>query len=151
MSKQKRRGGWVVNETDFGSWGPMFSNSTNDCTALHCTSLSLSPFPSRKHIILTFLNPLLYSKTGVHMGYTLFFFFLLKNIDCGYLLELPRRGSSNEYPQSMFLSRNMKNISFWKFSFWWWNFLYIWIGVFSQCTSLIWFKLSWKMWNTKLI
>ena len=25
-----------------------------------------------------------------------------QNIDCGYLLELPRRGSSNEYPQSMF-------------------------------------------------
>ena len=31
------------------------------------------------------------------------------NIDCGYLLELPRRGSSNEYPQSMFLSSNKKN------------------------------------------
>ena len=26
-----------------------------------------------------------------------------QNIDCGYLLELPRQGSSNEYPQSMFL------------------------------------------------
>ena len=25
-----------------------------------------------------------------------------QNIDCGYLLELPRRGGSNEYPQSMF-------------------------------------------------
>ena len=25
-----------------------------------------------------------------------------QNIDCGYSLELPRRGSSNEYPQSMF-------------------------------------------------
>ena len=31
------------------------------------------------------------------------------NIDCGYLLEPPRRGSSNEYPQSMFLSRNKNN------------------------------------------
>ena len=31
-----------------------------------------------------------------------------QNIDCGYLLEPPRRGSSNEYPQSMFLSRNIK-------------------------------------------
>ena len=28
--------------------------------------------------------------------------FLLKNIDCGYSLEPPRRGGSNEYPQSMF-------------------------------------------------
>ena len=25
-----------------------------------------------------------------------------RNIDCGYSLEPPRRGSSNEYPQSMF-------------------------------------------------
>ena len=32
-----------------------------------------------------------------------------QNINCGYLLEPPRRGGSNEYPQSMFLSRNKKN------------------------------------------
>ena len=32
-----------------------------------------------------------------------------QNIDCGYTLEPPRRGGSNEYPQSMFLSRNKKN------------------------------------------
>ena len=38
-----------------------------------------------------------------------FFIFLLKNIDCGYSFEPPRRSSSNEYPQSMFLSRNKKN------------------------------------------
>ena len=28
-----------------------------------------------------------------------------QNINCGYSLEPPRRGGSNEYPQSMFLSR----------------------------------------------
>ena len=32
-----------------------------------------------------------------------------QNIDCGYSLEPPHRGGSNEYPQSMFLSRNNKN------------------------------------------
>ena len=32
-----------------------------------------------------------------------------RNIDCGYPLEPPHRGGSNEYPQSMFLSRNNKN------------------------------------------
>ena len=32
-----------------------------------------------------------------------------QNIDCGYSLEPPHRGGSNEYPQSMFLSRK-KNI-----------------------------------------
>ena len=32
-----------------------------------------------------------------------------QNIDCGYSLEPPCRGGSNEYPQSMFLSNNKKN------------------------------------------
>ena len=32
-----------------------------------------------------------------------------QNIDCWYPLEPPRQGGSNEYPQSMFLSRNKKN------------------------------------------
>ena len=31
------------------------------------------------------------------------------SIDCGYPLEPPRRGGSNAYPQSMFLSRDKKN------------------------------------------
>ena len=31
-----------------------------------------------------------------------------QNIHCGYSLEPPRRGGSNKYPQSMFLSRNKK-------------------------------------------
>ena len=33
----------------------------------------------------------------------------VQNIDCGYSLETPRRGGSNEYPQPIFLSRNKKN------------------------------------------
>ena len=32
-----------------------------------------------------------------------------QNLDCGYSVEPPRRDGSNEYPQSMFLSRNNKN------------------------------------------
>ena len=32
-----------------------------------------------------------------------------QNIDCGYSLEPPRRGGSNEYSQSMYLSRNKRN------------------------------------------
>ena len=32
-----------------------------------------------------------------------------KNIDCRYSLEPPRRGGSNEYPQSIVLSRSKKN------------------------------------------
>ena len=32
-----------------------------------------------------------------------------QSTDCGYSLEPPRRGGSNVYPHSMFLSRNKKN------------------------------------------
>ena len=31
-----------------------------------------------------------------------------QNIDCGYTLEPPQRGGSNEYPQSVFWSKNKK-------------------------------------------
>ena len=40
----------------------------------------------------------------------IFFLFLNENIRCGYSLEAPRRGASNEYPQNMFSLRNKKNI-----------------------------------------
>ena len=36
----------------------------------------------------------------------IFFHISAQNIDCGYSLEPPQRGGSNEYQQSMFLSRN---------------------------------------------
>ena len=39
----------------------------------------------------------------------IFFHISAQNIDLRYLLEPPRRGGSNEYSQSMFLSRNKKN------------------------------------------
>ena len=38
-----------------------------------------------------------------------FFHVSAQIIDFGYLLELSHWGGSNEYPQSMFLSRNKKN------------------------------------------
>ena len=41
------------------------------------------------YYILTPLNPTLNSKTGVYRHINYFFLFLLKNIDCGYLLEPP--------------------------------------------------------------
>ena len=37
-----------------------------------------------------------------------FFYISVQNINCVYSLEPPRRGGSNESPQSMFLSRNKK-------------------------------------------
>ena len=57
----------------------------------------------------------------VKLGFTgvyIIFFNLLKNIDCGYSLEPPRRGGSNGYPQSMFWAEMWHILEFfiWKFS-----------------------------------
>ena len=50
------------------------------------------------------------SKTENFQIKTLIFFLIsVQNINCGYSLEPPRLSGSNEYPQSMFLSRNKKN------------------------------------------
>ena len=56
----------------------------------------------RKHayIILTPLLPT-FIKVGF-IGVYIIFPISGQNIDCGYLLEPPHQGSSNEYPQSMF-------------------------------------------------
>ena len=48
------------------------------------------------------LKPHFYIVKLGHAGVYLFFLFLLQNINCGYSLELPCRGGSKEYPQSMF-------------------------------------------------
>ena len=64
--------------------------------------------------IITVIKPKLYK--NILMQYTAIFhccknkknIFLIfaQNIDCGYTLEPPQWGGSNEYPQSMFWSKN---------------------------------------------
>ena len=68
--------------------------------------------------MLTPLNPFYVVKPGF-TGVYIIFLISAQNIDCGYSLEPPRWGGSNEYPQSMFLSRNKKNIRIfiWNFHF----------------------------------
>ena len=39
---------------------------------------------------------------NIKMKHCDIFLISAQNIDCGYSLEPPRRGGSNEYPQSMF-------------------------------------------------
>ena len=48
------------------------------------------------------LKPHFYIVKLEFTGEYIIFLFLLKNIDCGYSLEPPWRGGSNEYQQSMF-------------------------------------------------
>ena len=66
----------------------------------------------------------------VKLGFTgVYIIFLIsaQNIDCGYLLEPPRRGGSNEYPQSMFWAEIWKISEFftWIFSVFWGEIFFI--------------------------
>ena len=65
-------------------------------------------------------KPHFYIAKLVLQGYAFFYLYLLKNIDCGYSLEPPRRGGSNEHPQSMFLAlwKNIRDFYLNIFSFW---------------------------------
>ena len=87
-------------------------------TCMHFTkyvNIKLAKFS--QHIIAVTLRKHAYSnilkisppKTESFQIKILIFFIFLHKTDCEYSLELPHRGSSNEYPQSMFLSRNKKN------------------------------------------
>ena len=58
------------------------------------------------------LEPHFYTVKLGFTGYTLFFLFLLKSIDCGYSLEPPRRGGSNDTHNLCFEQKYEKYLSF---------------------------------------
>ena len=62
----------------------------------------------RKSALILYLWSIATDRRGIHI---IFFLFLEENICCGYSLEAPWQGTSNEYPQYMFLLRNKKDIS----------------------------------------
>ena len=62
----------------------------------------------RKHAYTNILKILPPKNENFQINISDIFQISTQNIDCGYSLELPGRGGSNEYPQSMFLSRNKK-------------------------------------------
>ena len=71
---------------------------------LRFVSLSL-----REHAYLNILKILSPKNENFQMKNSYILHISDENIDCGYSLEPPLRGGSNEYPQSMLLSRNKKN------------------------------------------
>ena len=70
-------------------------------------SRSISVFSGRYHIMsyASIANNCIifhgYKNGNFGLKIVIFFLFFSQNIDCGYTLE-PPRGSSNEYPRSMF-------------------------------------------------
>ena len=62
----------------------------------------------RKHACSNILKILPPKNENLQIKNSDIFHISAQNIDCGYSLEPPRRGGSNEYPQSLLLSRNEK-------------------------------------------
>ena len=58
--------------------------------------------PLRKHAYSNVLRILPTKNENFQMKSSDSFHISAQNIDCGYSLELPQRGGSNEYQQSMF-------------------------------------------------
>ena len=71
--------------------------------------LFVSPLPLRKNAYSNILKILPPKNKKIQIKTSDIFPISAQNIDCGYSLEPPRRGGSNEYPQSMFSSKNKEN------------------------------------------
>ena len=72
-------------------------------------SIETFRFTLRKHAYSNILKILPPKTENFQMNISDIFHVSAQNIDCRYSLEPPHRGGANEYPQSMFLSRNKKN------------------------------------------
>ena len=84
-----------------------FSKNTYELDIVLTTSVNITK------TCLYYFDPLKPHFYIVKLGFTgVYIIFLIsaQNIDCVYLLEPPRRGGSNEYPQSMFWAEIRKNI-----------------------------------------
>ena len=66
-------------------------------------------FTLRKHAHAIYRNYFGNKNENFHWKKFDIFLIFAQNIDYGNTLEPPRRGGSNEYPQSMFWSKNKKN------------------------------------------
>ena len=71
------------------------------CCQQYCMSL-------RKHAYSDILKKLPQNSESFQIKISHISHISAQTINCEYLLEPPRRGGSNKYPQSMFLSRNKK-------------------------------------------
>ena len=91
--------------TGFKVRGKLLGRNTLILILWYCTLMSAL----RKHAYSNILRILPPKYENFQMKNSDIFLISALNIDCGHLLEPPRRGGSNEYPQSMFLGRNKKN------------------------------------------
>ena len=75
-----------------------------------CTQQTVQVWGSLRKLAHAIYRDFLSCKNDIFQKKSFVIFLIFaQNRDCGYTLEPPRRGGSNEYPQSMFWSKNKKN------------------------------------------
>ena len=84
----------------------LFSSSNRLVTQI---SVYVHNKPLRKHAYSNILKILPPENENWRLKKSNIFHISAQNIDCGYSLEPPRQGGSNEYPQSMFWAEIKKN------------------------------------------
>ena len=126
-------------------WGiPLLTWAGSDATPSTVTLWDLSVrnaliqfkvLPITKTCLYSFdpIKPHFYIVKLGFIGVYINFLISAQNIDCGYSLEPPHRGGSNEYAQSMFWAEIWKISEFfiWKFSCFGVKIFNIFVGVFS--------------------
>ena len=83
--------------------------SCNLYSGIPCRSVKKATTPLRKHAYSNILKILPPKTKSFQIKNSDIFHISAQIIDCVFSLEPPQRGGSNEYLQSMFLSRNKKN------------------------------------------
>ena len=102
---------WGIGDVQFIGhyWFPIHIHHHDFTTAGTVPLRNESIDSLRKHAYSNILKILPSKNENFQIKNSDIFHISAQNIDCGYSLEPTRRGGSNEYPQSMLLSRNKKN------------------------------------------
>ena len=104
-AEPNQQDGWniIMNDTDYKN------NRDNDN---HITSVMILYVACHYANMSVQYTAIFHGCKNVNFQMKIFDIFLTfaQKIDCGYTLEPPQRGGSNEYPQSMFWSKNKKNM-----------------------------------------
>ena len=82
-----------------------FENNTVSKQPAHSPGPSLSAYIITKTCLFKYTEIFPPKNENFQIRISDIFHISTQNVDCGYSLEPPLRGGSNEYPQSMFLSR----------------------------------------------
>ena len=123
---------FLEDEYNLRKWSTAWQQTawSRNCVNRYAKSTTLEGNITKIYLYIVSFDPLKPHFYIVKLGFNgvhIIFLISGQNIDCGYSLEPPCRGCSNEYPQSMFWTEIWKISEFFYlkiFSFWRWNFLY---------------------------